>query len=78
MPCCHSSASIVSPIHLDTVGSRNASETLATTRAPAQLKEIKDALPLDGESGYLDWHRTYHATCGSTKSLQMGVASGLT
>ena len=34
--CCHSSASIVSFIHFEMVGSRKARETLATTRAPAQ------------------------------------------
>jgi hypothetical protein len=35
-PCCHSSAAIVSFIHLLMVGSRKARLTLATTRAPAQ------------------------------------------
>ncbi len=36
LTCCHSSACIVSFIHLEMVGSRKARETLATTRAPAQ------------------------------------------
>jgi len=35
-PCCHSSAAMVSFIHLLMVGSRKARLTLATTRAPAQ------------------------------------------
>jgi hypothetical protein len=35
-PCCHSSAAIVSFIHLLMVGSRKARLALATTRAPAQ------------------------------------------